>query len=61
MGSSNGTVLISGEDGSEVVVEAPRGAGARTAAPVEVHAGDELVLGSATRFMLIEGMPETWE
>ena len=29
--------------------------------PFEVHAGDELVLAGSTRFMLIEGMPESWE
>ena len=61
MGSSNGTVLISGADGSETVVEPPRGSGAaQTAGPVEVHAGDELVLAGSTRFMLIEGVPENW-
>ena len=27
----------------------------------QVHAGDELVLAGSTRFMLIEGMPESWE
>ena len=60
-GSSNGTVLISGEDGSETVVEPARAGASASAQPVEVHAGDELVLAGSTRFMLIEGMPESWE
>lgn len=61
LGSSNGTVLISGADGSETVVESPRRPGVVQAAqPVEVHAGDELVLAGSTRFMLIEGVPENW-
>ena len=61
LGSSNGTVLISGEDGSETVVEPARAGASASAQPVEVHAGDELVLAGSTRFMLIEGMPESWE
>lgn len=61
LGSSNGTVLISGEDGSETVVEPARAGASACAEPVEVHAGDELVLAGSTRFMLIEGMPESWE
>ena len=61
LGSSNGTVLISGEDGSETVVEPARSGASACAEPVEVHAGDELVLAGSTRFMLIEGMPESWE
>ena len=61
LGSSNGTVLISGEEGSETVVEPARASAAACAEPVEVHAGDELVLAGSTRFMLIEGMPESWE
>ena len=62
LGSSNGTVLISGADGSHTVVEPPRGAAdGRAPEPVEVHAGDELVLGASTRFMLLEGIPESWE
>ena len=61
LGSSNGTVLISGEDGSETVVEPARADASACAEPVEVHAGDELVLAGSTRFMLIEGMPESWE
>ena len=61
LGSSNGTVLISGEDGSETVVEPARASASACAEPVEVHAGDELVLAGSTRFMLIEGMPESWE
>lgn len=61
LGSSNGTVLISGADDSQTEVEPPRGSGrAQTVGPVEVHAGDELVLAGSTRFMLIEGMPENW-
>ena len=51
----------SGEDGSETVVEPARAGASACAEPVEVHAGDELVLAGSTRFMLIEGMPESWE
>ncbi len=33
----------------------------RIRATGRVHAGDELVLAGSTRFMVIEGMPESWE
>ena len=58
LGSSNGTVLISGEDGSETVVEPARASASACAEPVEVHAGDELVLAGSTRFALSK--PKAW-
>lgn len=57
MGSKNGTVLISGADGSRQVVEPPRAErDGWEAVPVALHPGDELVLGSDTHFAVIVGM-----
>ncbi len=60
LGSTNGTVLVSGVDGSETVVEAPRKVRQASAAqagssaqPVRIAPGDELVLGGTTRFMVL--------
>lgn len=56
MGSKNGTVLVSGADGSKVVVEPPRAERKDwVSGPVELHPGDELVLGSDTHFAIIAG------
>lgn len=55
-GSKNGTVLISGADRSETVVEPP--ADEREgweSAPVALKPGDELVFGKNTRYVVIAG------
>ena len=49
LGSSNGTVLVGGADGSESPLEAGE--------EVEVHPGDALRLGASTTFVLLEGVP----
>lgn len=57
--SKNGTVLVSGLSGEEVVVEPP--ACARKdweSHPVELKVGDQLRFGQSTTFVLIEGFPE---
>lgn len=57
MGSKNGTVLISGADRREVVVEPP--ADEREgweSKPVTVRPGDELVFGKSTRYVVIAGV-----
>ena len=57
LGSKNGTVLVSGADKGETVVEPP--AGERdgwTSAPVELQPGDELVFGKNTRYVVIAGV-----
>ena len=56
-GSRNGTVLVSGADRSETVVEPP--ADERegwTSAPVALKPGDELVFGKNTRYVVIAGV-----
>lgn len=56
--SRNGTVLVNGLTGEEVVVEPPRGERAGfEPAPVPLHVGDTLRLGSATTFLVVEGRP----
>lgn len=60
LGSKHGTVLISGADHSEVVVEPPQAQrngvnGESSSAPL--HPGDELLLASNTRFVVLEGIP----
>lgn len=57
LGSTNGTTLISGLDGSRRVVEPP--ADERegwTGAPVMLKPADELVFGNSTRYLVIAGM-----
>ena len=57
LGSKNGTVLVSGVDKSEAVVEPP--ADERTGwtgAPVALQPGDELVFGKSTRYVVIAGV-----
>ena len=51
LGSSNGTVVANGATGERVAV-VPNGQ------PVEVHAGDTLMLGGDTTYVIIEGLPE---
>lgn len=57
LGSTNGTTLISGLDGSETVVEPPRDSreGWRSE-PVMLKPADELVFGSNTRYLVIASM-----
>lgn len=59
LGSKNGTVLVSGLTGEEVVVEPPVSARKDwTNRPVELSPGDQLRFGQSTTFALIEGLPE---
>lgn len=61
LGSSNGTVLVSGVDRACTVVEPPRTHDdAFEPYPVELHPGDELILAQDTTFALIEGTPSNW-
>lgn len=57
-GSKHGTVLVRGTDHAQVVVEPPRAdrKADETFAPVPIAAGDELVLGTQTRFLVMEGL-----
>ena len=56
--SRNGTVLVNGLTGEEVVVEPPRSDRHGFASqPVPLSAGDTLRLGSATTFLVVEGRP----
>lgn len=56
--SKYGTVLISGSDHAERTIEAPRAerADGEAAIDVPIHPGDELLLASNTRFMIMEGL-----
>lgn len=56
--SKYGTVLISGIDQSERTIEAPRDerADGEAALDVPINPGDELLLASNTRFMIMEGI-----
>lgn len=57
MGSKNGTVLISGADRREVVVEPPADErGGWESTPVVIKPGDELVFGKSTRYVVIAGV-----
>ncbi len=61
LGSTHGTVLISGVDHAETVVEAPydqRDINSDTETVVSIHPGDELLLASGTRFIVLEGIPK---
>lgn len=60
LGSTHGTVLISGVDHSKTVIEAPRDQrdiNSETETVVPIHPGDELLLASGTRFIVLEGIP----
>lgn len=46
LGSTNGTVLVSGADGERVQLEAQQ--------PVELYPGDEITLGASTTFVAME-------
>ena len=56
--SKYGTVLISGSDHAERTIEAPRAerADGEDAVDVPIDPGDELLLASRTRFMIMEGI-----
>lgn len=57
LGSKNGTVLVSGADKTETIVEPA--AGERegwTSQPVALQPGDELVFGKSTRYVVIAGV-----
>lgn len=56
LGSTNGTVLISGATKELVTVEAPRSMrrGKDQPTPVELQAGDTLCLGISTRFLVMQ-------
>lgn len=55
LNSKNGTYLISGADRSKTVIEPPRNErGNFEPSPVKLQAGDELVLGHDTVFMIME-------
>ncbi len=55
LGSTNGTILMSGSDHAERVVEPPRSLrGDEAWPPVEVDSGDTLVLGPDTSFLVLK-------
>lgn len=56
--STHGTRLVSGVDHQESVIEAPQAerAGAEPS-PVPIHPGDEIIMASDTRFLVLEGIP----
>lgn len=61
LGSTHGTVLISGVDHAKTVIEAPRDQrdmNSETETVVPIHLGDELLLASNTRFIVLEGIPK---
>lgn len=53
LGSTNGTVVISGADKSEQVIELPKAQQTQPAQPFEIFAGDILCLAGKTRFMVV--------
>lgn len=56
-GSKNGTVLVSGADRSEIVVEPPADErGGWTGESVAIRPGDELVFGKSTHYVVIAGV-----
>lgn len=62
LGSRNGTKLISGADGSTTTLRIPRGESNGKGAgevvnPIALKPGDELILGSDTHFVVLEGLP----
>lgn len=61
LGSKFGTILISGLDHEERVVEPPRSerSDGGNGEAVPVNPGDELLLASSTRFMVMEGIDPT--
>lgn len=60
LGSRNGTVLVSGLNGTRTPVELPQSARDPEAAPapVEIHPGDQLILSEDTTFLVLEGYPQ---
>lgn len=61
LGSTHGTVLISGVDHAKTVIEAPRDQrdmNSETETVVPIHPGDELLLAFNTRFIVLEGIPK---
>lgn len=61
LSSRNGTVLVSGLDGTRIPVEPPQPARDPevVSAPIEIHPGDQLILGEDTTFLVLEGYPQT--
>lgn len=53
-------MLVGGQDGRHVTVELPQSARDAEAvpAPIEIHPGDQLILGEETAFLVLEGYPE---
>lgn len=63
LGSTYGSILISGIDHARTVIELPReqrnaSSAESKAVPIQIHPGDELLLASDTRFILLEGFPK---
>lgn len=60
LGSKHGTILISGVDHAKTVIEAPRDqrdGNHESEITVQIYPGDELLLASDTRFVVLEGIP----
>lgn len=59
LGSTHGTVLISGVDHAQCVIEPPRSerTSNESSEPVAIHPGDEIIMASNTRFLVLEGIP----
>ena len=58
LGSTNGTLHVSGVDGAETVVEPPRSARVgNESRPVRLRPGDRLVLAGSTTFVVV-ALPE---
>lgn len=57
LSSTNGTVLVSGADGAETLIEPPRSGRvpSSTYPPVRIDVGDVLRLGSRTSFLVVLG------
>lgn len=57
LSSTNGTVLVSGADGAETLIEPPRSGRipSPTYPPVRIDVGDVLRLGSRTSFLVVLG------
>ena len=57
LSSTNGTVLVSGADGAETLIEPPRSGRTPGSAypPVRIDVGDVLCLGSRTSFLVVLG------
>jgi len=58
--STNGTLLVTGADRAEIIVEPPRALRSPdyTSQPVEINATDIICLGATTRFMVMPSLAE---